>query len=319
VLNDAEALKEQCPLYWRVLLRDALGLQVDKLRFDTNFDDATKAEPDCESYYYRRAIYLLPQWNGSNGEWHSDLTKVANRVGGESGDMLYAQVVWNIHQRYDITPFWEDDNSWTRVDRGFEVIEKHFPDSLAAKIERAQLAILANDAQAAAYLNSGVSKHGNGDLAGAISDYSKAIEVKPNYAKAYNNRGNVKHAQGDLDGAIADYTKAIEIKTNYFLAFYSRATTKQSKGDLVGAMADFNKVIEIQPDYADGYAGRAGLRQANRDYDGAMADFTRAIDLKPDFIQSLYIARGNLKQYKGDQSGAKVDFDLAARSAKATR
>lgn len=108
VLKDAKALKEQCPLYWRVLMRDALGLQVDKTRFNAIFDEAIKAEPDCESYYYHRAIYLLPQWYGSKGEWQSDLIKSADKIGGENGDMLYARVIWNMHERYDMTPFWED-------------------------------------------------------------------------------------------------------------------------------------------------------------------------------------------------------------------
>jgi hypothetical protein len=43
--------------------------------------------------------------------------------------------------------------SWERVDRGFAVILKQFPDSLAAKSERAYLAALAGDkAKARKYL-----------------------------------------------------------------------------------------------------------------------------------------------------------------------
>jgi len=319
VLKDAKALKEQCPLYWRVLMIDALGLQVDKTRFNAIFDEAIKAEPDCEGYYYRRAIYLLPQWYGSKGEWQSDLTKSADKIGGENGDMLYAQVVWNMHQSYDMNPFWEDPQSWMRVNKGFEVIEKRFPDSLAAKIERVHLAILANDARAAVYYNSGIDKRDKSDVAGAINDYNKAIEINPNYAKAYGNRGNLKRDKGDLDGALIDYNKAIEIKPDDVLTLYNRAVAKQTKGDLVGAMADFNKTIELQPGFAAGYYGRGALKQANRDYDGAIADYTKAIDLKPDFVQSLYTARGNLRQYKGDKDGAMADFNQAAKLPKAKK
>ena len=49
--------------------------------------------------------------------------------------------------------FEENQLSWLRVDRGFAVIEKKYPDSLAAKNERAHLAVLAVDkARARKYL-----------------------------------------------------------------------------------------------------------------------------------------------------------------------
>jgi len=319
ILKEARPLKEHCPLYWRVLMRAALGLQIDQGRFDAVFDEATRLEPECESYYLRRTIYFLPQWYGSDGQWQSDLARSADKIGGEKGDMLYAQVIWNLHPVYFGNPFQKENVSWSRVDRGFEVIEKCFPDSLAAKIERAQLAVLARDTRAAVSYNNGNAKQDKGDFAGAIKGYDQAVQVKSNYARAYGNRGNAKRAKGDLDGALADYTKAIEIQADYGLAFYNRATAKRIKGDLSGAMADFNKVIQLQPDFAAGYAGRAGLKQANGDYDGAMVDFTKAIDLKPDFVQELYTARGNIRQYKGDRAGAAADFNLAAKYQKAGR
>jgi len=39
--------------------------------------------------------------------------------------------------------------SWTRIDRGFDVIEKQYPDSLEARNERAHLAVLTGDRQMA--------------------------------------------------------------------------------------------------------------------------------------------------------------------------
>ena len=284
ILKDAKALKERCPLYWRVMLTDALGLQSNKVQFNAIFDEATKFEPDCEGYYFRRAVYFQPQWYGGRGEWHTDLAKSADKIGSEKGDMLYAQVVWNIHQSYGKTPFWEDDQSWRRVDRGFEVIEKQLPDSLPAKIERARLAILANEAQAAVFYNSGIDKHEHGDLTGAIADYTKAIEIRHDYAKAYGNRGVAKFAKGDSDGAMADCNKAIEIDAKYGFAYFTRASLKQRKGELDSAMADLNKAIEANPESAQ-----------------------------------FYTARGNLKLNKGDQNGAKMDFELAAKSPKAPK
>ena len=316
ILNEAKSLKEQCPLYWRVLMRAALGLQVDETRFNAIFDEAIKFDPDCESYYFRRAIYLLPRWNGGEGEWQNDLTKSADKIGGENGDMVYAQVIWNMNQpSYFENPFMEDNVSWTRVDKGFEVIGKIFPDSLAAKIERAQLAVLFNEAQAAfhqatLYYNSGNEKQDKGDWTDAITDYNKAIEIKSSYAKAYGNRGNAKRAKGDLDGAMADFNKAIEIKPDYALAYYNRATTERAKGDMDGAMADFTKAIQLKSDFAQAYDRRGTLEISQKDFDDAIADFTKAIKLNPKYAEA-YSNRGEAELRKGDWDGALTDYNKA--------
>ena len=280
-LKKAKSLKEQCPHYWRVLLRDALGLQAGRTQFNAIFDEAIKSEPNCASFYYRRAVYFLTQWYGKEGEWHGDLAKSADKIGGEKGDLLYAQVIWNMHERYGLNPFWDDAQAWTRVDKGFAVIEKKFPESLPAKIERAQLAILGNHARAAVFYNSGLSKQRNGDFAGAIADFTKAIEIKHDYERAYRARGPLNEAKGDLDGAMADYTKAIEISPDNVSALNSRALLKRRKGDLSGAMADFNKAIELKPDVS--------------------------------MLYILYTGRGNLKLAAGDKAGAAADHDRATK------
>ena len=127
-------------------MRAALGLQANRLQFDGICDEAIKSEPDYETCYFRRAIYLLPRWYGREGEWESDLARQADKLGGENGDMLYAQVVWNMNQSYYLNPFPDANLSWKRVDSGFEIIEKRFPDALEARGERAYLACLHQNA-----------------------------------------------------------------------------------------------------------------------------------------------------------------------------
>ena len=145
ILKPARSLNEKCPVYWSAMMRAALGLQARRLQFDSIFDEAIRSDPDYETSYYRRAIYLLPRWYGREGEWESDLAASADKVGGEDGDMLYAQVVWNMNQFYFLNPFPNGELSWRRVDSGFEVIEKRFPDALEARMERAYLACLAQN------------------------------------------------------------------------------------------------------------------------------------------------------------------------------
>ena len=164
ILNAAESLKEQCPYYWTVKMRAALGLQMDKARFNDIFQQATNYESDYEPSYVQRAVYLMPRWYGSEGELEADLEKSADRMGGDDGDMLYAQVVWGIHARASSPNVFEENHfSWPRVDRGFAVIEERFPYSLAAKSERAYLAYYAGDARKTrAYL---AQTQGQADLA----------------------------------------------------------------------------------------------------------------------------------------------------------
>ena len=145
ILKAARSLNEKCPVYWSAMMRAALGLHANRIQYDGICAEATKAEPDYETYHFGRAIYLLPRWYGVDGEWETDLAAAADKVSGEDGDMLYAQVVWNLNQYYSITPFPDGNLSWRRVDSGFEVIEKRFPDALEARMERAYLACLAQN------------------------------------------------------------------------------------------------------------------------------------------------------------------------------
>ena len=150
VLDSARSLKARCPYWWSVLLTTDLGLQVERSQYDATFAEATLAWPDYTAYYNRRAWYLMPRWYGSAGEWESDLTKSADRKGGDAGDLLYARVIWCMHHSYAYTNIFKECNlSWPRVDKGFAVMEKQFPNSLAAKSEHAYLAVLARDAAVA--------------------------------------------------------------------------------------------------------------------------------------------------------------------------
>ena len=150
VLNDSKSLQEKCPYWWSVLLKADLGLQVKRPEYDAGFNEAIQAYPDYTAFYFVRANFLLPRWYGAEGELEKDLEQSADKIGGEAGDMAYAQVIWNLHGFVFSTNMFEEYNfSWERANKGLEVIEKHYPNSLAVKNEAAHLAFLAHDAQAA--------------------------------------------------------------------------------------------------------------------------------------------------------------------------
>jgi len=146
VLDKAKTLKEKCPAYWLALQNVALGMQFDKAKYQEFFQQAIAQEPDCTELYSARATYLLPRWYGKEGEWEQDLTQSADRIGGEAGDLLYAQVAWSLQSYTGSGSFFEVNKlSWERIERGFAILVKQYPDSVFAWNQRAHLAALAGD------------------------------------------------------------------------------------------------------------------------------------------------------------------------------
>jgi hypothetical protein len=120
---------------------------VSKEQYNKTFNEAINEYPDYSYYYCIRAVFLLPRWYGEDGEWEKDLTQAADRIGGEAGDELYAKVVWGVSQYGSLGNIFKENKLllWERVDRGFAVILKKYPDSLGAKNQRALLAAMAGD------------------------------------------------------------------------------------------------------------------------------------------------------------------------------
>jgi hypothetical protein len=151
VLSKAKDIKGRCPVYWTTLMTVGLGLGMAKDQETRIFQKAAEAYPDYTQIYVQRAYYLLPRWYGDKGEWVADLTKTADKLGGEKGDILYAQVAWSLHGfSSEKNIFTENEAlSWERVDRGWDALEKEFPDSLEATLIHGLMAGLAGDREKA--------------------------------------------------------------------------------------------------------------------------------------------------------------------------
>jgi hypothetical protein len=144
VLKQASALSEKCPYWWDVLFTAGRGLGVKKAEYESLFRQAIAFEPDCTDYYCRMAVYLLPRWAGKPGELAAFIQESADKLGGDDGDMLYARIVWSA-QASSGNLFYEPGLSWERADKGFQVIEKRFSDSLYVQNGRAYIAVVGCD------------------------------------------------------------------------------------------------------------------------------------------------------------------------------
>lgn len=124
ILDDASALPTKCPESYLTLMNVAIAQGWNAEDRRALFNQAIATEPTYYYYYRVYATSLLPKWGGEEGEVERFLEEAANRLGGESGDLLYFQVATNL-----ICGCNDDQGlklSLPRIARGFTAAEKRF-------------------------------------------------------------------------------------------------------------------------------------------------------------------------------------------------
>lgn len=124
ILKEASTLATKCPEWYVAMQLVSVnqGWSVTEAR--ALFEKASKFEPEYYTYARDLAYYLLPKWSGEAGDTEKFVNEIADRIGGDKGDILYFQVA-----AADYVICGCDDNpdlSWGRIKRGFEASEKHY-------------------------------------------------------------------------------------------------------------------------------------------------------------------------------------------------
>jgi hypothetical protein len=128
------------PEYFSCMQKVALGQGWSKNDYERLFAEATRIEPDYYSFYYNKALYLLPRWHGRKGEWEAFAEQVRQQHGaGGAGDALYGRIAWALRYYYDDI-FHDADISWDKVASGYEYLIRQYPDSRYLKSLYANLA-----------------------------------------------------------------------------------------------------------------------------------------------------------------------------------
>jgi hypothetical protein len=124
ILEEASSLPSKCPEWYVVMQEAAQNEGWSEARKRTLFDQAIRSEPGY--YYYARvaAANLLPKRGGETGATEKFAQEVADRVGGDQGDILYFQVA----STNSVMCACEDDPhlSLARIERGFEASETRY-------------------------------------------------------------------------------------------------------------------------------------------------------------------------------------------------
>jgi hypothetical protein len=139
ILEEASTLPTRCPEWYVAMLLVAQNQGWNAADARALFDEANKFEP---SYFYSARIlanYLLPKWTGEEGATEKFMQEIADRIGGDQGDVLYFQIATAPHLICGC-----EDNphlSWERIERGFEASEKQYGVSM---LNLNQIAFLAS-------------------------------------------------------------------------------------------------------------------------------------------------------------------------------
>lgn len=124
ILDEARKLSTQCPEWYlgMLLVAQSQGWRAADAR--ALFEEAFKLDP---SYFYDARVladYLQPKWTGEEGATEQFMQEIADRVGGEQGDILYFEVATtpNLICGCDDEPHL----SMERIVKGFETSEKRY-------------------------------------------------------------------------------------------------------------------------------------------------------------------------------------------------
>jgi hypothetical protein len=124
ILTEASKLASKCPEWYVAMQMVSLNQSWPVTEARALFEKANKFEPEYYIYARDLASYLLPKWSGEPGDTEKFVQEIADRIGGDKGDILYFQVA---AANYVICGC--NDNpqlSWDRIKRGFEASEKHY-------------------------------------------------------------------------------------------------------------------------------------------------------------------------------------------------
>jgi hypothetical protein len=141
ILIAAERLGPDSPVYYSTLLRIAFVDGTSRTEWEELYERSVTAFPGYTRFYLAKANFLLPRWFGAPGEWEAFAAASANRLGGEAGDMLYAQIIWSMHEKRIFgNAFSESAAEWPRTRRGLEALCRRYPESVSVLSEYCYLA-----------------------------------------------------------------------------------------------------------------------------------------------------------------------------------
>ncbi|MGD9684649.1 MAG: DUF4034 domain-containing protein [Candidatus Obscuribacterales bacterium] len=148
-LERGRAKRLENPRWYAAASTVALGQGWQQAEYEKTMDEGEKTFPSYNEIIFDRVYHLQPRWYGKEGDWERYAEKVADRLGGEDGDVLYARIVWYVDRARVLyknnTIFNESNASWERTARGFDGLLSRYPDNADILNAYCRLAVAASD------------------------------------------------------------------------------------------------------------------------------------------------------------------------------
>jgi hypothetical protein len=139
VLEGSANMPVMCPQWYSEMMTVGLAQSWSEKRVKENFERGIQFEPDYYYLYDQYANYLLPKWDGKPGDAAAFAKSSADRLGGDSGDLLYFQIATVLIKRGD-GDFPIKQMDWQRIQRGYQTLITQYGGDRRTKNELAYMA-----------------------------------------------------------------------------------------------------------------------------------------------------------------------------------
>ena len=126
ILSRAASLKDRCPHWYVIALWTAIGRGAERDALDKLFQAGVKLEPMYYYLYQVKASYLLPRWQGEEGEWERFAEATAKTLGGDDGDMIFFAIYSQMRTMHDMTFMNTHQADVPRIIAGYYAMEKSY-------------------------------------------------------------------------------------------------------------------------------------------------------------------------------------------------
>jgi hypothetical protein len=179
VLEQAKSISTKDPQWYQTMQTVALAQGWSHKQAEQLLEEADAVEPGYYYFYDAYANYLLPKWYGKPGASEAFVKSIADRVGGDEGELIYFQVALSLNcckaraQAPEI--------AWDRVKQGFASLEQLYGSTSYERNALAFMAVRQGDKEFAQQLFERIGDNWNDRVWGSKDKFeSSKASLSPN-------------------------------------------------------------------------------------------------------------------------------------------
>jgi hypothetical protein len=123
-LLEAKKLGNRCPQWYEAMLDVGLAQGWSRGKYDQIFEEGFHLEPTYYHLLRQKIIFLLPQWNGHDGDLGSFISISSYRIGGDEGDIMYFELISTVQHVSIPFQFQRPPTNWERIRKGYAAMKR---------------------------------------------------------------------------------------------------------------------------------------------------------------------------------------------------